>query len=199
MSNVFEIDAEIVIVKLINGDLIIAKNLGYDEDNSVLLQDPLVVTATSGYLLLTDYVPFLTAHTDEPILRLNPASPIYMEPVGPEIITYYQTCLRYRNMIKEDIDKILLKSHQLIIKTMNDIDAERKASGGVPLDVQTLADLMNTPIASMMDDQVKAHNHGVDLAKTLNEEGVSGEQPQKVVDFSAILQEAMRKKKDPLN
>jgi hypothetical protein len=49
-----DFESEIVAIKLTNGDLILGVNIGVDEYDSTLLQNPLVVSSVNGYLIMTD-------------------------------------------------------------------------------------------------------------------------------------------------
>lgn len=185
------LQGKVVLTKMINGDLLIGIYDGYDDnDEALILRDPLVITSTAGFILMTDYVPFLPANpSDSNVLNLNFYHTIYFEPVSPAVEAYYHTSCKYRDMIKDDMSDIITKSQALIVKTMDNLVQERAAEDAAKT-------ATNQSVISDHSEKLTVDQMFEDIEQPAKPEPVKSS----VVDFASILAETLKnKKKDTLN
>lgn len=180
-------NGDIVAIKLTSGDVIIAHYVGVDDQSgAVMFNDPLVVTSVSGYILLTDFAPFLTPMHEHPQMMINPDTMIYIEPIGQRLADYYDISIKHRDQIRGDMDDIIQKSYDLIASTIAKHNELEQPNNNGPQ--------QGVPLSELLDDG------GEESPK--EDEPTSGAEsiPEgvKVIDFAKVLREAT-KKKDPLN
>jgi hypothetical protein len=185
-----DFESEIVAIKLTNGDLILGVNIGVDEYDSTLLQNPLVVSSVNGYLIMTDYSPFLSSDDTDPVIRINPMTMIYCEPVSVDIAAYYNLSVEYRKLVQPHVEGIISKSFEMIQKTVTDLKSEKEMELYDPIKE---ANHTQDPIKSVLDTPLADILGDIPLHKP--------EDSPDVIDFAAILKDAMakKKKKDTLN
>ena len=108
----------ILMIKNTGGDLVVGK-LNELGDDQITLQDPLIVSVTSSYLLMTDYVPFISVFESEPMISFNLENVIYAEQTEGPFVDYYHLCVKYRDSTKVEIIDMLTRSEEMISKALS--------------------------------------------------------------------------------